>query len=503
MEISILLNYNTLKRELIKESIMPVPDYEIGFEPRLSFLSEEDKKRLYASALQIIEETGMQVMHEEALKLLKDAGCTVEDGNVVKIPATLVEKTRKTVPNNIAMYDREGDHAMDLGGRRAYFGTGSDLMWSVESEKMERHHTTLEDIRTAAKVCDALPNIDFIMSFAHPHDINPVCSYLESFKAMSENCTKPIVNTADGRRDLEAMWEISRVLRGSEKELREKPYWIQYDEPISPLKHPFNSLDKLIFCARTASPVIYSPAPIAGSTAPMTIAGHIVQGLAESFFGMVIHQLAAEGAPFLMGIGAAVLDMSTSQCSYNAPEYMMTYMAMVEMSNYLDIPNWGYGGTSDAQIPDMQASYEAGLEAFMSVFAGSNLNHDVGYLDFGLTGSLEMIIIVNEMVDQIRRMYKGIPINDDTLALDIIPKGAQQGQFLTQPHTLKHLRKVQWKPELFCRQSHEKWVAQGRTSLLDRARTKLHKILANHKPISIASEKQQAIDHIVQQFMIG
>jgi len=178
-------------------------------------------------------------------------------------------------------------------------------------------------------------------------------------------------------------------------------------------------------------------------------------------------------------------------------------MAMVEMSNYLDIPNWGYGGTSDAQIPDMQASYEAGLEAFMSVFAGSNLNHDVGYLDFGLTGSLEMIIIVNEMVDQIRRMYKGIPINDDTLALDIIPKGAQQGQFLTQPHTLKHLRKVQWKPELFCRQSHEKWVAQGRTSLLDRARTKLHKILANHKPISIASEKQQAIDHIVQQFMIG
>ena len=149
---------------------------EIDFEPRLTFLSDEDKEKLYTSALKIIEETGMLVLHDGALKLLKDAGCTAEEtktGNRVKIPATLVEKVRKTVPNNIAVYDREGKHAMDIGGLRAYFGTGSDLMWSVESEKMERHHTSLEDIKIAAKVCDALPNIDFIMSFAHPHEIAP------------------------------------------------------------------------------------------------------------------------------------------------------------------------------------------------------------------------------------------------------------------------------------------------------------------------------------------
>jgi trimethylamine---corrinoid protein Co-methyltransferase len=478
-------------------------DFEIGFEPRLTFLGDADKQKLYRSALKIIQEIGMLVIHDGAIKLLKDAGCSVEktkDGSLVKIPGALVESAKKSVPKNIAVYDREGNHAMDLGGRRAYFGTGSDLLWSVESKRMERHHTTLEDIKTAAKVCDALPNIDFIMSFAHPHDIPPSRSYLESFKAMAENCTKPIVNTAEGCKDLKAMWEISKALRGGEEALREKPYWIQYAEPISPLKHPFESLDKLIFCAETGSPVIYSPAPIAGSTAPMTIAGHITQGLAESFFGMVIHQLAAKGAPFLMGIGPAVLDMATGECSYNAPEYMMTYMAMVEMSKYLDIPNWGYGGTSDAQIPDMQASYEAGLEAFISVFTGSNLNHDVGYLDFGLTGSLDMIVIVNEMIDQIKRMYKGAPINDETIALDVIAEGAREGQFLTQSHTLKHLRNVQWTPDLFCRRSHEKWVEEGRTTLLDRARTKLDGILKNHHPMPIAPEKQKAIEAIVGKF---
>lgn len=475
--------------------------FESGFEPRLTFLSDKDKETLYRSALTIIEETGMQVMHDKALQLLKDAGCPVENGNHVRIPAAMVEKARETVPNNISVYDRDGNPAMELGGRRAYFGTGSDLMWSVESQSFKRHRTSLEDIKIAARVADALPNIDFIMSFAHPHELDPSISYLASFRAMSENSVKPIVNTAEGRRDLAAMWEISKVLRGGEAELRAKPYWIQYAEPISPLKHPFSSLDKLLFCAETGSPVIYSPAPIAGSTAPMTIAGHVVQGLAESFFGMVIHQLCAPGAPFLMGVGAAVLDMATSQCSYNAPEYMMSYMAMVEMSNHLDIPNWGYGGTSDAQIPDQQAAFEAGLEAFMSVFAGSNLNHDVGYLDFGLTGSLEMIIMVDEMVDQIRRMYKGIPINDDTLALDVIPAGAAAGQFLTQPHTLKHLRKTQWQPKLFCRQSYEKWTEKGRTSLLDRARKRLEEILEKHVPVAIGPEKQAAIDGIVDVFL--
>ena len=475
-------------------------DFEIGFEPKLTFLSEEDKEKLLDNALQVIEETGMAVMHEKALKLLMDAGCKVTGENHVKIPAAMVKKAMETVPNNVAVYDREGNHAMDLGGRRAYYGTGSDLMWAVESEKMERHHTSLEDIKRAARVADALPNIDFIMSFAHPHELNPAVAYLASFQAMAENSTKPIVTTAEGRPDLEAMWEISKILRGGEAEYRKKPYWVQYAEPISPLKHPFTSLDKLIFCSETGSPVIYSPAPIAGSTAPMTIAGHVVQGLAESFFGMVIHQLACEGSPFLMGIGTAVLDMATSQCSYNAPEYMMAQMAMVEMSNHLDIPNWGYGGTSDSKIPDGQATFEAGLEAFMACFSGSNLNHDVGYLDFGLTGSLEMIVICDEIIDQVRRMHKGIPVSDETMARDVIAKGGEAGQFLTQPHTLRHLRKTQWTPKLICRKGFEAWEKAGSTSLLDRARTRVGEILADHSPKAIDAEKSAAIGKVVSGF---
>jgi trimethylamine--corrinoid protein Co-methyltransferase len=473
-------------------------DMDIDFRPRLSFLAESDKEKIYHAALTVLENTGMRLLHEDARKLLQDAGCQV-DGEKVRMPSTLVEQAVKSAPSNVAIFDRNGEHAMDLGGRRAYFGTGSDLMYHTDADG-HRHHTRLEDIKRSAFVADALDNIDFIMSFAHPHELDPGRAYVESFLAMSLNSVKPIVNTAKGRHDLKAMWEITKVFRGGDVQLREKPYWIQYAEPISPLKHPFDSVDKLLFCAETGMPVIYSPAPIAGSTAPMTLAGHVVQGLAECFFGLVIHQLTSKGAPFLMGMGAAVLDMATSQCSYNAPEYLMAYMAMVEMSHYFDIPNWGYAGTSDSQIPDGQAMFEAGLLSFMATFAGSNLNHDVGYLDFGLTGSLEMVVIMDEIIDQIRRMQKGIPVDADQLALETIAAGAAQGQFLTQPHTLKHLRSTQWRPQLINRQGFEQWKMAGATSLLDRGKTRLNQILKTHQVKALDPQVQKEVQGIVDKY---
>jgi trimethylamine--corrinoid protein Co-methyltransferase len=308
------------------------------------------------------------------------------------------------------------------------------------------------------------------------------------------------VCTAASRDDLSEMWQVSRILRNGESELRSKPYFIYYGEPISPLKYPVESVDKLLFCAEKAIPAIFSPAPIAGSTAPMTIAGHVAQGLAESFCGLVIHQLKAKGAPFIMGMGPAVLDMMTSQCSYNAPEYLLAYMAIVEMSHYYDLPNWGYAGTSDAQIPDGQATFEAGLLTFLSAMAGSNLNHDVGYLDFGRTGSLEMIVVLDEIIDQVRRLGRGIPVNDEMLAVDVIKAVGADGNFLTQMHTLNHLRSTQWQPKLISRAGYEKWQESGSKSLLERGREKLRQILADHQPLPTPADQAEQIQKRVDQF---
>ena len=470
------------------------------FHPTVSFLSSEDKKNIHQAVLRILSEIGMKIFHDEALAILKTAGCAVEGDRIVKIPAKLLQQAIASAPTNIRVYDRSGCYVMDLGQHRSYFGTGSDLIYSLDSTTMQRHPCLLDDVSRAARVADALPNIDFIMSFAHPSEQVPQRAYLSSFYAMATNSIKPIVCTAKGREDLNEMWEIARILRNGEDALQSKPYFIHYAEPISPLKHPFDSLDKLLFCAEKSIPLVYSPAPISGSTAPITIAGHVAQGLAECFCGLVIHQLKTEGAPFLMGTGPAVLDMATGQCSYNAPEYLLAYLAVIEMSHFYNLPSWGYAGTSDSQIPDGQATFEAGLLTFMSAMAGSNLNHDVGYLDFGRTGSLEMIVILDEMIDQIRRLYKSIPVNAEMLAVDVVREVGPTGNFLTHPHSLKHLRATQWRPKLTSRMGYEKWQSSGSTTLLDRARKRLHQILETHRPAPLADDVSCKILHRVDHY---
>ena len=184
--------------------------------------------------------------------------------------------------------------------------------------------------------------------------------------------------------------------------------------------------------------------------------------MAESLFGLVIHQLRKPGAPFLFGIGPAVLDMATSQSSYNAPEYLMTFLCQIEMARWLDLPNWGYGGTSDSQVVDAQAGMEIGELAFLCLAAGSNLNHDVGYLDFGLTASLELIVIVDEYIALNRKLFAGVEVTPETLAVDVVRDVGPGGDFLAHRHTAKNVRKAQWRPTIINRQGHVRWAGGGR-----------------------------------------
>jgi trimethylamine--corrinoid protein Co-methyltransferase len=470
--------------------------------PRIAWLSDSDRNQLFQSALTVLSDIGMQIQHEEAVSLLQQAGCTIQPNQMITIPPDLVHQSIQSAPSSIRVGDRNGNPVMDLGGNRSYFGTGSDLIYSLESETMNRHHCVLDDVARAARVCDNLSNIDFIMSFAHPNDIEPRFAYVAEFRAMAENSTKPLVFTSENRADMACIHQIASLLRGGEDRLKMFPYVIHYAEPISPLKHPYTSLDKLLFCAEKGIPVIYSPAPIAGSTAPMTVAGHVVQGLAECLCGLVVHQLKSPGAPFVMGMGPAVLDMATGQCSYNAPEYYMAYMSMIEMTHHLDLPSWGYAGTSDSQIPDEQACLEAAILTFISAMCGANLNHDVGYLDFGRTGCLEMVVIMDEVIDQVRRIRKGMIIDVEETAVEVIRQVGVGGEFLTHDHTYRHLRSTQWRPSLLHRDGYEAWEANGKKSLLTRARERLQEILTTHHAPTIPETTAAEIEKEIRRFSV-
>jgi trimethylamine--corrinoid protein Co-methyltransferase len=465
----------------------------------MAYLADAEKAAIYEAALEIMATIGQRVHHPEALELLRAAGAEVE-GDLVKLPRELVERARRTAPPVVEVYGRDGAHAMSLGRYNSYFGNGSEVLSVYDLETGEHRPTTLADGEMAARLCDALPQIDFVMAYAYPGDHDPHVALLQSFRAMVKNTTKPLCVVAENGGDLAAMTEIATAVRGDAANLAAKPYFILYLEPTSALSHPVESLDKLLFCADHGIPAIYSPAPLAGGTAPITIAGQIAQGTAESLLGLVIHQLRKPGAPFLFGIGPAVLDMATSQSSYNAPEYLMGYVCAIELAKWLDLPNWGYAGTTDAQVIDAQAGMESAELTLLSMAVGSNLNHDLGYLDFGMTGSLELVVLADEFLSMNRKLVAGVEVTPDTLAVDVVRDVGPGGDFLAHRHTAKQVRKAQWRPTILNRQGHRRWLEEGGLDLKEKARRKALQLLAEHEPAPLDAAVAARIDALVAGF---
>ena len=467
---------------------------------RPSFLTEEQKKEIYDAALEIIGRVGMIVQHDEARCLLLETGATEVEGGRVTIPRGMVERAVKSAPSMVAVFDRNGELAMELGGFNSYFGPGSDLMSTWDLETGEHRPSTLDDVVRVSRLVDALPNLDFSMSGAYPNEFDPHMAYLESYRAMVKNTTKPLVMTAEGGDDLRVMWEIACALRGGAEALRFKPYFIIYSEPSSPLSHSDTAVEKLLLCADWGVPLIYSPAPVMGATAPVTHAAHVAQGTAESLFGLVIHQLRRPGAPFLFGMGPSVLDLLTAQHTYTSPEHLTSYVCITEMGKWLELPNWGYSGMTDSPVVDTQAGIDMTEVILLSLLMGSNLNHDCGYLDFGLSGAPEELVVVDEVVGMTRRVLRGIEVTRDTLAVDTIAQVGPGGSFLATKHMKRYQRTAQWRPTILNRTTFSKWEREGSLDLDARAKIKAKDLLATHEVAPLPADVAAFVDKAVEGF---
>jgi trimethylamine---corrinoid protein Co-methyltransferase len=465
--------------------------------PRI--LSETDLGKIHRAALDIVASIGMNIQHPRALELLREHGCTESEGRV-RIPPDLVEKTRESVPSRIMVFDRQGQPAMELGGYNSYFGSGSDLMSTWDLESGELRESCLQDTERSARLCDALPNIDFVMSGAWPNELEARVAFLHNFRAMVSNTTKPLVVTAEDRKDVQVMWQVGCALRGGAEELAAKPYFIVYGESVSPLRHMDEAIDKLLYCADAGIPCLYTPAPLVGGTGPVTMAGALALGLAEYYQGMVVQQLARPGAPLIFGIGPLVLDLTSMQSSYSAIEFFMGHTAQIELARWLDVPNWAYGGMTDSHSLDCQAGLEIAEVTLLDMLCGSNLTHDAGYQGFGLAASLEQIVVVDEFVSMNRRLLSGIEVNDETLALDAIADVGPGGEFISHRHTRRFCREAQWRPTVLSRASQANWEKDGRADLNERARRKALAVLASHEVAELPQSVSEAMDALILEY---
>jgi len=313
-------------------------------------------------------------------------------------------------------------------------------------------------------ICDTLPNIDFMMSMGLISDKPTVVTDIHQFQAMVFNTKKPIVFTSLTIPGAEDIIKMAGIIAGSEEELRRKPFIIHYIEPSSPLAVSKEAVDRLLLSADKGIPVVFTPGPMAGATSPATLAGTLVTALAESLSGIVLSQLKREGLPLIVGGTSGIMDMRTAITPYGGPEFYLLNAAMSELCRFIGVPMFGTAGCSDAKKFGEQAAIESSLSVITQVLSGANLIHDIGYLESGLTGSFDMLVLTDEIIAMAKRFMRGINTDDERLALQVIDKVGPGGNYLVEDHTLKYFKEY-WEPKLIDRQNYKRWSDKGSKSL--------------------------------------
>jgi trimethylamine--corrinoid protein Co-methyltransferase len=471
--------------------------------PPLVYLSVEQMQDIHSAALDILEDHGTVVHNKTARELLKNAGADRLAGNRVCIPGGLIQWAIDRAPHRVTIYNRNGNPSMFLEGRNVYFGTGSDCPNLLDSFSGRLRPFAISDVADAVRLVDALPHIDFVMSMGLAAEVPERVQYQQKYALMLQHSIKPQVITAADLPCLQDITEMAAVAVGGPDALRRRPIFVLYDEPSSPLVHSHPALEKLMFMARHRLPTNYAPGIMAGGTSPVTMAGAVVQAVAEILSGLVIHQLTGPGAPFVFGAGMSPLDMRSMQPTYAAPEAMMTQAAVTQIGRELyRLPTWGFAGCSASKLADEQAVIEAGAYILMSGWMGTNLVHDVGYLEFGLTFSYDLLAMCDEMIGQLRRLMEGIDTDRSAMAVEVIKRVGAGGHFLDDDHTFDHFRS-NWQPDLIDRNSREVWQTAGATTMAQRAKLKIQKIIAEHRPEPLNDHRASALDKIVERARHG
>jgi len=479
-------------------------NYQVNATAQFRVLSDDQIEEIFHSALDVLERVGTRVYGEEGLALLREASCLVSDGDLVRIPSWLVKDALNTAPERIVVAGRDRRQRVILEKDKIYFGTGSDCPslvdpYTDEGGKPRVRKYTYQDVYDAARISDALPHIDFHMSLGLTSGV-PVLTYdRHQFLAMMQGTSKPLVITTVDKEGLADQYRMACEVLGGPEECAKAPLFVVYIEPSSPLSNSVEAVEKILYAAEMGIPAIYTPCTMCGATAPVTLAGGMVQGVAECLVGVVLAQLKRKGAAVIIGGVQSAIDMATSILSYGAPEMVLLSAAMTDVAKWLGLPMFSTAGCSDAKVLDQQAAIEAAMSVTVAALSGANLIHDVGYLESGLLGSFDMLVMSNEVIGMAKRILSGVTVTPETLAVDVIERVGPGGHYLTEEHTRQHFKTELWFPTLMDRQMRRGWEASGRKTMAERVRAKVKDILEHHQPLPIPADVEARLKEIIAQ----
>ena len=455
-------------------------------------------EQIYQATLECLQRTGVDVLDSYARDLLADAGAEI-DGVRARIPAHIIQDAIAANPRTFSIWGRDPRHQMRIVPGRVHFGPGPSCTYYMDPETGERRRSQRQDPGFTARVADALENIDYVMGLALPDDIHPDLAPVYEFAAMVANTGKPMMTWAYTLDNIKDIYEMAVAASGGEEAFRRRPLAGFFVCSQPPLVHTGPELTNTFWAADHGFPIIYQGGGTTGVTAPITGAGNLVISFAAVLSGLAIIQLHRRGTPVCIGSVPTALDPRSGRPAYGSPETSLFSAAMAEVSAHLGLAFMGTAGASEAKMVDTQAAVESTVQVVFSLLSGACLPHDIGMLDCADIGSLEMLVLTDEIIGMVRRVTRGIEVNDLTLMLDLIDEVGPGGEFMTAKETSKMLRQEIWVSKLMDRQPWEVWESAGQPNLSESARNRVRTILAEHQPLALPDGAAERIEQILQQ----
>jgi trimethylamine--corrinoid protein Co-methyltransferase len=431
----------------------------VGFSASLyKPLSDSDIKKMADAALTLLAESGMLVYSPSAFKAFESAGAETDPkSRVVKLPRGLVEDAIASNPSSITLYSRDGKTDAVLEKNRVHYGTGGTAIYVLDPDTGERRPSTVEDVILNARMVNALNNIHVFTINVFPNEIEDKDKIdTNRFFHALDNTTKHVMGGIYSLDGCRKAVEMAQMVAGGHEALRERPFVSFITLIISPFKIDEHYGEMTCYLAEQGLPVVVPTEPICGTTSPITLAGNVLTHIAETLGGITLVQCVNKGAPGICGSVGSITDLRTMSHLGGPIERAMINAAVSQMAQHFEIPLYSTAGTSDSKQVDIQAAYESAMSSLLVAMSGANYIHDIaGLMEEDLTVSYEKLVMDDEILGMCQRVLRGIEVDSETLALDLMIDKGPGKDYLAEEHTIEHMRDEFFMPRLANRQKRE------------------------------------------------
>ena len=468
-------------------------------DPPIAPLDEAGVERVHDAAMTILEDIGIDFLHADARRLLAEAGCRVEDERVRMDRGFVMEQVTKA-PSSFTITPRNPEHAITVGDGMAAFGTVASAP-NVSDLEGGRRTGNRADYRSLLKLAQSFNVMHFVSGYpVEPVDLHASTRHLDALLDALTLTDKVIQPYALGVERIEDALEMVRIAGGlSQEAFEQRPRTFTNINSSSPLKHDWPMLDGAMRMARHGQPVLVSPFTLAGAMAPITLAGAIAQQTAEALAAIALLQYIRPGTPVAYGAFTSNVDMQTGAPAFGTPEYMRAMQMSGQMARRYDLPLRASNANA-ANRPDAQAAWEScnSLHGALTGHAGM-IFHAAGWLESGLTASMEKFLIDCELLQQWRHYHRPVTATTEDLALEAIREVGPHGHFLGCTHTQERYRSAFYSPFLSDWSNHEAWQQAGGEKAHERAARTWKAVVSAYEPPPMDAGAREALEAFVER----